>query len=251
MRVFATAGLLCAAMGAVAQGKSDAELCASITGKPDAAIQNCTRAIESGRFSGEMLGRLHHYRAIEWAAKNDYDRAIADYDIALKITPKFVDALYNRGSAWAHKGESDRAIADYDAAIALNPTDAAMLAARAVEWISKGDYARAVTDYDAAIGLDPKSANAAFGRGRARYYAGDFQRAVADMESAAKLEPSEYTSIWLYVARKRAGTAGAEERLDEETRAARGSWPSPIVILYLGRTDADSVLAAAMDRDDG
>jgi lipoprotein NlpI len=249
MRAFATGALLLLATAASAQPKSDADLCASITGKPDAAIQHCTRAIESGKFSGEMLSRLHFNRAIEWAAKNDHDRAIADYDAALKLNPKFTDALYNRGSAWAGKGDSDRAMADYDAALKLNPRDATTLAARAVEWMNKGDYGRAVSDYDTAVELDAKSSNTVFGRGRARYYAGDFKRAVADMESAAKLEASEYTALWLYLARKRGGAGDAEERLDSETRATRGGWPAPVIVLYLGRTDVNSVLAAATDPD--
>jgi lipoprotein NlpI len=249
MRAFAAGALLLLATAASAQPKSDADLCASITGKPDAAIQHCTRAIESGKFSGEMLSRLHFNRAIEWAAKNDHDRAIADYDAALKLNPKFTDALYNRGSAWAGKGDSDRAMADYDAALKLNPRDATTLAARAVEWMNKGDYGRAVSDYDTAVELDAKSSNTVFGRGRARYYAGDFKRAVADMESAAKLEASEYTALWLYLARKRDGAGDAEERLDNETRATRGGWPAPVIVLYLGRTDVNSVFAAATDPD--
>jgi lipoprotein NlpI len=247
MRAFAAAALLLSATGASAQPKPDADLCSSITGKPDAAIQHCTRAIESGKYSGEALSRLHFNRAIEWGVKSDHDRAIADYDAAIKLSPNFIDALYNRGSAWAHKGESDRAIADYDAALKLSPKDATTIAARAVEWINKGDYLRAISDYDAAIGLDAKSGNAIFGRARARYYGGEFKPAVEDMERAAKLEPSEYTALWLYLARKRGGIDDAEQRLDSETRATRGGWPAPIIVLYLGRTDPSSVFAAATD----
>ena len=246
-RAFAATALLLLATAASAQPKSDADLCASITGKPDAAIQHCTRAIESGKYSGEMLSRLHFNRGIEWGTKNDHDRAIADYDAAIKLSPNFTDALYNRGSAWAHKGESDRAITDYDAALKLNPKDATTIAARAVEWINKGDYLRAVSDYDAAIGLDAKSGNAIFGRARARYYGGEYKHAAEDMERAAKLEPSEYTALWLYLARKRGGAGDAEQRLDSETRATRGGWPAPVIVLYLGRTDVSSVFAAATD----
>jgi lipoprotein NlpI len=248
-RRLAAAALLIAAGAAQAQAPDDAERCASITGNPDLAIQHCTRAIESGKFKGEPLARLHYFRGIEWSIKNDHDRAIADYDAAIKLLPRFPDALYNRGNAWGQKGESDRAIADYDAAIKLAPKDAAMVAARAGEWIAKGDFARAVADYDTAVGLDAKSANALFGRGRARFYGGDFQRAARDMEQAFKLEPSEYTSLWLYLARKRGGAGDAEEALDRETRVTRGGWPAPVIVLFLGRTDPDSVYASATDPD--
>jgi lipoprotein NlpI len=241
--------LLGAVADARAQSTTDAERCVSVTGNPDVAIQHCTRAIESQKFSGEPLARLHFNRGVEWAAKGEFDRAIADYDAAIKLQPRSADTYFNRGNAWANKGDPDRAIADYDAAIKLDPKDAAAYGGRAVEWAVKGDYARAIADYDTAIKLDPKSSSALLGRGRARFYGGDFQRAALDIEQAMKSEPNEYTALWHYLARKRGGAADAEEVLDRDTRATRGGWPSAVIVLYLGRTDAASVLAAATDPD--
>ena len=232
-----------------AQSTPDSERCVSITGNPDLAIHHCTRAIESGKFSGEPLARLYFNRGVEWAAKGDFDRAIADYDAAIKLQPRSADTHFNRATAWASKGDPDRAIADYDAAIKLDPKEPAAYGGRAVEWAVKGDYARAIADYDAAIKLDPKSSSALLGRGRARLYGGDFQRAVLDLEQAMKSEPNEYTALWLYLARKRGGGADAEEALDRDTRATRSGWPGPVIVLYLGRTDAASVLAASTDPD--
>jgi lipoprotein NlpI len=241
--------LLLAAAAAHAQD-SDVERCSSVTGKPDLAIQHCTRAIDSGKLSGETLAQMHYNRAIEWTAKGDHDRAIADYDAAIRINPKFTDAYFNRGNAWGSKGDPDRAIADYDVALNLNPKDPSAHIARAVELMVKGDYARAVAGYDTALKLDPKSGIAVHGRGRANFYGGDAQRAVADLERAWRTEPSLYTAAWLYLARKRAGAIDAEELLDSETRGHRdGNWPTAVLMLYMGRTDVDSVMASAMDRD--
>jgi lipoprotein NlpI len=229
---------------------NDAERCANVTGSPDLAIQHCTRAIESGRHTGDELAKLHYNRGIEWAAKGDYDRAIADYDVSLRLVPRNADALYNRGNAWSNKGEHDRAITDYDAAIGLNPKDPAAYNGRASEWTTKGDYQKAIADYDNALRLDPKAAVSLLARGRVRFYSGDYARAVADLEQSLKLDYNEYTALWLYLARKRGGASDAEERLDSETRASRGSsWPAPVIVLFLGRTDPDSVLAAATDQD--
>jgi tetratricopeptide (TPR) repeat protein len=47
--------------------------------------------------------------------------AIADFDRAIQLNPKYVDAFNNRGFAYNTKGEYDRAIADYNQAIQLNP----------------------------------------------------------------------------------------------------------------------------------
>ena len=247
-RVLAAAIMLLVAGGAQSQ-PADAERCGTIAGQPDAAIQHCTRAIESGKFSGSELARLHYNRGIEWAAKGADDRAIADYDAAIRMNPKFAEAFLNRGHAWANRGDPDRAIADYDAAARLDPKDPAPHIARAVEWIMKGDYARAVAGYDGALKIAPRSADAFLGRGRARFYDGDSRRAAADIEQAMKIEPNAYTAMWLYVASKRANAVNAEEILDSGTRSDRGGWPGPLILLYLGRTDVGSVQAAAVDSD--
>jgi len=49
-----------------------------------------------------------------------YDRAIADYDAALKLNPRTAWSLYGRGLAKRHKGDPS-AQSDMDAAAAINP----------------------------------------------------------------------------------------------------------------------------------
>ena len=62
-------------------------------------------------------------RAIAYAAKGELDRAIGDYDQALKLNGNYAAAFYNRGNAKYDKGDYAHAIADYDSAIKLNPAD--------------------------------------------------------------------------------------------------------------------------------
>jgi tetratricopeptide (TPR) repeat protein len=242
----ATASLLLLANGAVlGQAPTDAQLCASIAGNPDVAISYCTRAIDSGRYAGEDLYRLHLNRGVEWAAKGDHNRAIADYDAALRLNPKSADAHHNRGSAWANKGETDKAIADYDAAIRLDPAESSPYAGRAVEYSIKGDYARASTDFDTAIKLDPKAASAFFGRGRVRFYRGDFTGAAADLEEAHKLDASAYIALWSYLALRRSGVAGDSALKPYIPAATESVWPAPVIALFLGRSKPEAVVAAA------
>jgi lipoprotein NlpI len=240
---------LLGAAAAAAQGKPDEELCASIANNPDLAIQHCTRAIDSRRFSGMPLARLHYNRGLEHAAKGRADSAIADYDAAIRLAPQYGDAYLARGNARGLKNDSGRAIADFDAALNINPKDRVALGSRAFEWTAKGDYARAIADQDAVIRLDPKSSLAWFGRGRARFYSGDFRQAIADLEEAIRLDPNSYTAIWLYLASKRAGI-DADEQLERGTTDIHGGgWPWPLVVLFLGRTDVDSVMAAATNQN--
>jgi len=56
--------------------------------------------------------------------KGEYDKAIQDLDLAIKLKPDYARAFRNRGDAYRGKGDRDRAIADYKQALSLNPNDA-------------------------------------------------------------------------------------------------------------------------------
>lgn len=60
-------------------------------------------------------------RGNDFNAKGDLDRAIADYDAALRIEPAFAEVLNSRAMAWRARGDRRKALADLDAAIRLKP----------------------------------------------------------------------------------------------------------------------------------
>jgi tetratricopeptide (TPR) repeat protein len=78
-----------------------------------------------------------------------------DYDAAIAITPK-ANFLTNRGDSYQFKGEVDRAIADYDAAIKLNPKFASAYNNRGAAFRKQDQLERAIADYELAIRLDPR-----------------------------------------------------------------------------------------------
>ena len=60
-------------------------------------------------------------RAGAWDRKEMIDRAISDYDTALRLDPTLADIFNIRGELWRRKGDQPRALADFGAAIKLNP----------------------------------------------------------------------------------------------------------------------------------
>ncbi len=241
-------GLAAASSVARAQPAADAELCRS-TSNADLAIKHCTAAIESRKANSDMLAQWYVMRGVQWAAKGDYDRAIADHSAALKLDGKARHANYYRGAAYSNKGEFDRAIADFDAAIQLKADDPVLYHARAIELTIKGHYPRAIADFNKALQLNAKAQGVHFARGRTLFYMAEFNRAANDLENAFDARPNVYTALWLFLARNRGGAPDADDQLERDTRRLRAGWPAPLIALYMGRTDANSVMAATASGD--
>ena len=49
-----------------------------------------------------------------------HQRAIQDYDQAIRLNPRYAEAYNNRGIAYKNLGQHQRAIQDYDEAIRIN-----------------------------------------------------------------------------------------------------------------------------------
>jgi tetratricopeptide (TPR) repeat protein len=92
-------------------------------------------------------------------AANDADNIIAVcgalIDNEKTLRADLIKALIARGAAFERKDQIDRAIGDYDTALRLDPTLADVFNARGELWRRKGDRPRALADFGAAIKLNP------------------------------------------------------------------------------------------------
>src|SRR5262245_12506321 len=86
--------LLTVAVSAGPNPRNDFDTCQN--GSGDIAIAACNRAIGSGKFSKRNLGGLHNNRGIQYSQKHDYDRAIADFNEAIRLDPNDAHAYSNR-----------------------------------------------------------------------------------------------------------------------------------------------------------
>jgi tetratricopeptide (TPR) repeat protein len=60
-------------------------------------------------------------RAGAFGRKDQIDRAIGDYDVALRLDPAMADIFNARGELWRKKGDRPRALQDFGAALKLRP----------------------------------------------------------------------------------------------------------------------------------
>jgi tetratricopeptide (TPR) repeat protein len=151
----------------------------------DRAIADYNEAIRlNPKHDNAYVGRGNSYNG-----KREYDHAIADYNEAIRLNPNFILAYNGRGNSYNGKREYDRAIADYNEAIRLNPNFILAYNGRGNSYNGKREYDRAIADYNEAIRLDPKFASAYSNRGSAYSGKHEYGRAFADFDKAIGLDP--------------------------------------------------------------
>jgi uncharacterized protein (TIGR02145 family) len=99
--------------------------------------------------------------------KMDYDEAIEDYTVAIKLKPDESiylnsrgNAYYSRGVKYSNKKDYDLAITDYTTAIKLKPDNPVYLYSRGNAYYNKENYNLAIADFEAALRINPDYANA-------------------------------------------------------------------------------------------
>jgi tetratricopeptide (TPR) repeat protein len=120
------------AFGAVSEPTTDSKIdfapcfaAAAVEAVPDQIIASCGPVIDNDKTPASERLRAVLARAGAYVRKEQDDRAIADYDVALKLDPTLADIFNARGELWRKKGDRPRALADFGAAIKLNPQHAA------------------------------------------------------------------------------------------------------------------------------
>src|SRR5262245_24667706 len=160
----------------------------------DQRIEGCSAVIKAARDRGDKLAETFNNRGIGYRLKGEHDRAIQDYNQAIRINAKFAAAYNNRGIAYDRKGDYDRAIADYDQAIKLKPS-AETYFNRGNAHLGKDHYDHAIDDYNQAIKLKPDFAAAFDNRCWARAVVGILKPALADCNEALRLMPSNPATL--------------------------------------------------------
>jgi tetratricopeptide (TPR) repeat protein len=151
-------------------------------------LQFVIRKDEGGRL------RVESRRQVGWIAKGDavlLTEAVAHFTAQLAKDPKDVNAYTARGQAYAANGESEKALSDFEEAVRLDPKATLARYHRANLAYGKGQYDKALEDYDAVIRQDPAFDWAYHVRGWIYYRRKDYAKALADYEAAIKLVPTE------------------------------------------------------------
>jgi tetratricopeptide (TPR) repeat protein len=117
--------------------------------------------------------------------------AVASYNAAVALWPKFHWAYFNRGLVHLRQQNFVRAAADLDQAVRLRPDLSELYLNRAIARQGLKDYPAAVADLTRALDLDPACTRAYFMRARTRGLAGDAAGAKRDLDEGMRHEPTD------------------------------------------------------------
>lgn len=151
----------------------------------DRAIADFDEAIRRN----PQYGNPYVSRGLAWKRKQEFDRALADFGEAIRVDPNLVVAFVDRGNLLSNQGEFDRAIADFTEAIRLNPKFADGYNGRGIAWTEKGEFDSAIADFSEAFRLSPQDARYVNNRGDAWKKKGDYERAIADFSESIRINP--------------------------------------------------------------
>lgn len=173
----------------------------------DKAIADYNQAIRiNPNYAWAYAGRAETYR---WLTQ--YDQAIADFNKATKLEPDFVWAIAHRGEMYRKMEENEKALADFNKAIELDPNLAWVIASRGELYRTMEQYTYALADLDQAIDLNPTYAWAIASRGQTYRKLQQYDAALADFNDAVQLNPDYYWAI--------AGRAQTRRKLEQYDEA--------------------------------
>jgi tetratricopeptide (TPR) repeat protein len=122
-------------------------------------------------------------------ASNDYDRALADFNEALRINPDYAPAFAARAQAWARKHYREREIADITEAIKRAPNNPVYLVARGESWSAQGMHKSAMADFEQALRMEPNNPAFWVARGNEWRRHLKLDEALSDYTRAIQIDP--------------------------------------------------------------
>jgi tetratricopeptide (TPR) repeat protein len=182
-------GLEHAAEGKLAEAKEEFERAL----KQDAFYEPAKRSLKIIEDVGDqkikVATALHLFRGAVHHNRGQLSKAIAEYNMAIELTPEYAPVYNNRGFAYVGKGEYDQAILDFNKAIEIDPKFAMAYNNRGYVYSVKAEYDQAIADSNRAIALNPKLVMAYNNRGLAYLNKGEYEQAILDCNEALKVNP--------------------------------------------------------------
>ena len=154
--------------------------------EPEEAIKYLDQALQQQPDFGNRRAILAN-RGNAYLDLRRWQKARKDYDEAIKLDPRFVEALLSRALVFRAVDDWDSSLQDCNAAIAIDPTYARAYSERAIAYLYRKQVADAAKDCEAALYWQKNVPEIYLVRSRVFCAQGDYQKALGDLNRAVEL----------------------------------------------------------------
>ncbi len=158
-------------------------------GHPQGQAKQETRAQRKEQPGTPDNAEEHRKKGVLLTQQRNYDAALAEFRLALRIMPDLDRAHLGLGAALQGKGDLEGAITEYRTVLARHPNnpDAHNNLGSALQ--QKGDVAAAIGEYRTALQYRPDDALTHFNLGTALSTKGQVEEAIKEYRTAIRLNP--------------------------------------------------------------
>jgi len=133
----------------------------------------------------------HHLRALVHLQRQEIDSAIAGFSEAIRLDRGLAAAYRDRGLAWdAKRFYFDKALADLSEAIRLEPENCSLVMSRAKVCSTRGRHHQAMADYAWLLQRRPADPAIYVARGEELMHDLQYDASLADLSRALELDPA-------------------------------------------------------------
>ena len=147
----------------------------------------------------KILRNNHNFQAyfnrgLAWIKLQVYQRAIDDFDRAIKINSNYPQLYYNRGLAYLAQEQYLPALSDFTTTIELESNYFSAYLKRGQTYALLKQYQAALDDFNKTLELNCFSPLAYYNRASTYYSLGDYKQALQDYQQLSKLETKDNLS---------------------------------------------------------
>ncbi len=136
------------------------------------------------------LAEEHFNRGLTYGQQGCLDKAIREYQAALRINPNLAGVHLNLGGVYYQQGHLDEAIREFQAALRINPDYADAHYNLGLAYADQARIDKAIHEFQAALRINPNQAEAHLNLGRAYYQQGRLNEAIRECQAALRINPN-------------------------------------------------------------
>jgi len=138
---------------------------------------------------------IYNHKGVKYYEERKYDRAIVNYNKAIKLKSNSANYYINRAHAYDAKGNKKKAMEDLLNAVKYNPKSEEAYRELGEDYREEYEYDNAMIFINKAIYLNPKSWESYEIRGDIYYDREEYEKAIADFEEAYHINKKVYDVI--------------------------------------------------------